>query len=97
MGTQRRFRQVWKTSGGPLTDLLSRLIRLDTTHGKEAEIQQLLREELDALGLETRVPGDPESAAVGPGLHRTGEPLALRRPAQPVRLSPRPGRGGPVV
>ena len=66
MSAERRFCQSLENQRGYLTDLLSRLIQIDTTHGKEAEAQHLLRAELQAIGLETEFQEIPESMRSDP-------------------------------
>ncbi|MFV1967760.1 MAG: M20/M25/M40 family metallo-hydrolase [Pirellulaceae bacterium] len=93
MSDERRFRQSLESQRDHLVDLLSRLIQMDTTHGKEAEAQHLLRAEPDAIGLETEFQEIPESIRSDPD---------YTAPEDPVPFAGRPnlfgylrGKGGP--
>jgi acetylornithine deacetylase len=92
MSDARRFRASLEGQRTYLADLLSRLIQLDTTHGKEAEIQQLLRTELESLGLRTEFQEMPESLREDPDYTAPEEPLPFA--GRPNLFGFRRGRGG---
>lgn len=66
MTPTRRFRQSLEGQRDKWADLLSRLIQIDTTHGKEGAVQGILQAELEELGLETRLQEIPESLRSDP-------------------------------
>ena len=93
MTDRRRFRQSVEHQRERITGLLSRLIRLDTTHGKEAEIQELLRGELEGLGLETQFQQIRESLRSDPDYTQPENPVPYA--GRPNLFGFRRGRGGP--
>ncbi|MDD5708428.1 MAG: M20/M25/M40 family metallo-hydrolase [Kiritimatiellae bacterium] len=92
MSRERRFRLSLENQRGHLTQLLSRLIQMDTTHGREAGIQQVLRPELDALGLETQFQEIPETLRSDPDY--TAPETALPFAGRPNLFGFRRGLGG---
>lgn len=93
MSQKRRFRKSLENQRDELTDLLSQLIQIDTTHGKEGKIQPLLQAKLEALGLETRLQELPESIRSDPDYTAPEEPVPFV--GRPNLFGFRRGRGGP--
>ena len=82
MGQQRRFRQSLEQQREPLTDLLSRLIRLDTTHGKEAEVQRACARNSAPWGWKPRTRNCPK--AFGRTRTTRHRKILCRSPAGPT-------------
>ena len=93
MDQQRRFRKSLENHRDYVSDLLSRLIQIDTTHGKEGDIQPLLQAELESLGLETQVQEIPESLRSDPDYTAPEDPALFA--GRPNVFGVRHGRGGP--
>jgi acetylornithine deacetylase len=89
----RRFHASLERQRDELALLLSRLIQIDTTHGKEGAIQGALRAELDALQLETRFQEIDESLRADPDYTAPDVPIPFQ--GRPNLFGIRHGCGGP--
>lgn len=93
MSKARRFRRSLEGQREYWTDLLSRLIQMDTTHGKEGPIQHVLRAELEALGLATEFQELREEMRSDPDYTAPEDPAPFA--GRPNLFGYLRGRGGP--
>lgn len=92
MNATRRFRASLENQRDELTRLLSRLIQVDTTHGKDGDVQPMLRAELEALGLESEFQEVRESLRTDPDY--TAPENAAPFAGRPNLFGYRRGQGG---
>ncbi len=92
MTQARRFRASLENQRDHIAALLSRLIRIDTTHGKEGDVQPLLQSSLEELGLRTELREVRESLRSDPDY--TAPERAIPFAGRPNLLGYLPGTGG---
>jgi acetylornithine deacetylase len=93
MSSARRFRQSLENQREYLANVLSQLIQIDTTHGKEAAAQHLLRKELASIGVEAEFREISESLRSDPDYTAAENPAPFA--GRPNLFGYVRGEGGP--